>query len=136
MRAETIQRVVSFVRSIATKCPCYYNNTERCHDCLGCRAKILLMEINADLAETPPPKKDNVYVRRAKILKILREAGRPLLASEIVIDSACSMQLKNFTLKEMCKKGILGKSFAYQKGPNKFFRFYIKGDNNYENNNA
>lgn len=135
MRHETLQRVTAFVRTIANKCPCVYNNTDRCHECLGRSAKILLLEIYADGHTPPQATKDNVYVRRSKILKILRDAGHPLLASEIVIGGACDKALKSFTITEMCRKGILGKKFAYQRGKTKYFKYYIK-ENNYENHNA
>lgn len=130
MTHETEKRVIAFVRSLARECGiCLRRNSSYCDGCPSQWATRLMHELVRE--EKPEPQIDYSYYARAKrILAAIRKADRPLLAREINLDGLCSASLKGWTLQQMTKMGVLGRTFSHvAKSGSKsksFFLYYIK----------
>lgn len=110
VRRSFLNRLRAFINIFASRCRvCLRKANIGCSDCDYNRATGLISEIdNVRNAKEEQYWQDNpVQERREMILRALRQAGRPLMSSEIVIDGV-SRSLKGFTLKQMCKRRILG----------------------------
>lgn len=117
MHARTEQRVVAFVRSVADKCTtCMRRSEETCRNCVSMWANSVLIDIEADRDGKSKHIDYSLGARSERIMTALMRANRPLFSSEIDLGGICSMQLKYWTLKKMCKlKKIVRK--AYRTGP-------------------
>lgn len=110
VRRSFLNRIRAFINIFASRCRvCLRKANIGCSNCDYNRAMGLISEIdNVRNAKEEQYWQDNpVQERREMILRALRQAKRPLMSSEIVIDGV-SRSLKGFTLKQMCKRHILG----------------------------
>ena len=125
--AEYLQRLVD------NNCKsCTYR--ERCDRCDISRAKVL-RDRYAAIRQTPdapiPQRRDSHLKNRYReIVAILRRAGRPLRAREIVLRSTVSRNVKWWTLRRMVAKGIVRKTAIRNIYGNREAAYYLPSRKN------
>ena len=93
----------AFLRVIAASCKnCTRRGLSDCDMCEATRAKYLLERLNSKTAATSPaPVELDYFARCARIVSIIREARRPIPASQIDISDHCSKKTKYWTLRRL-----------------------------------
>lgn len=127
MRENTERRVIAFVNSVAGRCTkCLHRNEENCRGCLSLWANSILTDIEADRDGLSKDVDYSIGARTAKIIMALTRAKRELLSREIDLGGICSFQLKLWTLKKLCKRGILGRRVATSKNGRRTYYYFLK----------
>lgn len=95
----------AFLRVIAASCKnCTRRGLSDCDMCEATRAKYLLERLNSKTAATSPaPVELDYFARCARIVSIIRDARRPIPASQIDISDHCSKKTKYWTLRRLVK---------------------------------
>ena len=107
MNEKTERRAIAFIRTIANRCGrCLHRTPENCHGCVSQWANEIMADRENGMSFGKPIDY-SIATRKTRILDILRQAGRPLLASEIDIADICSKGLKQWTLRRMVKAGLI-----------------------------
>lgn len=129
MHQNTERRVIAFVNSVANRCTkCLHRNEENCRGCLSLWANSILTDIEADRDGLSKHIDYSIGARTSKIIMILTRAKHALLSRDIDLGGICSFQLKLWTLKKLCKRGILGRRIATSKNGRHTYYYFLKSD--------
>lgn len=127
MHQNTERRVIAFVNSVASRCTkCLHLNEENCRGCLSLWANSILTDIEADRDGLSKHIDYSIGARTSKIIMTLTREKRELLSREIDLGGICSFQLKLWTLKKLCKRGILGRRVATSKNGRHTYYYFLK----------
>lgn len=100
--------MVAFVRTVANRChACLRRSAENCRGCAGAWANSIMADYENDTIFARSNTDYSLANRQRRIIEILREAGKPLLAIEIDIADICAKRLKHWTLVRMEKRGMI-----------------------------
>lgn len=114
MTELTEKRTMAFVGAIAGRChSCLRCSPENCRNCLSQWAKEIMADYNAEEKQSKkhlPPEPDySLSARMMLILDALENSEDPLPSDRIDLKDLCTPQLKQWTLKHMRERGIIGR---------------------------
>lgn len=110
MTEQTEKRVVAFVRTVANDCAtCMRRCEENCRNCRAQWANSLMRDIEQESHGDNPELNCDFASRLARILLALKTSDHPLRSSEINVSEYCSKSLKEYTLREMVARGMIGR---------------------------
>lgn len=111
MNELTEKKAIAFISSIAQKCKsCLRRSPDNCRDCLSQWATDIMADYNADKQSQRHVQPDySLSARMMRICNAIEIAKHPLSADQIDLQDLCTPQLKLWTLKHMCERGILGR---------------------------
>ena len=107
---QTEKRVISFVNTVANDCTtCLRRCKENCDHCRSAWANDIMRDVRRDQCGENKSIDCGFVSRTARILLALKTSDHPLRSSEIDVSEYCSKSLKEYTLREMVARGMIGR---------------------------
>lgn len=111
MTEQTESRAIGFINTIASRCnSCLRRDPQNCRNCLSQWATEIMKSYHADKRAASNHQPDySMSARMMRIVDMLKKAKDAVPCDKIDLEGLCTPQLKQYTLKVMMRKGIIGR---------------------------